>query len=260
MWEMVSDGFTAYRAFDSSFKESGTSLATEWCNYAPWIYFTGTRAKHGEYFAYAEEFPMINFSDTLEYTSPSIMYSGFMKSFEVRVCKHILPKGENSTADTLDLILMNTDLNAAIMQIPSDKSYNVTIAKSALPGFSQIENTQYYYLFQSNNNLICDTQFFNSGHQTQEIDFVYPNPYRQSDESYIYFPVPEGALLQEKVTLTVSNAEMVIIYSADLSIESDNRNRVVVWRNIPSDLSKGVYIFSVRYKDSEKIGKFAVVE
>jgi hypothetical protein len=52
---------------------------------------------------------------------------------------------------------------------------------------------------------------------------------------------------------------MTEVYSKKSNIEVDviksNGNKVVKWSSIPSDISSGIYIYRIIFKDNESIGK-----
>ena len=207
------------------------------------------------------EFPNFAFHLNLVFNPPSTLISEYLQSFELRAFRQILPSDRNSTSDTADIFVANTDLYSAILQYPSNTAFNLTIINNPLSNSTQIGSTEYYYSLNANDSLVCHTLFFNNGYPTQFTGNVYPNPLKLMVQNNIFFPAPPSAALGETVSLTILSPDMVTVYSGNLYVVADEQKRVLIlnWRDISQDLLSGVYIYSVKFNNEQLNGKFAVI-
>lgn len=265
MWDKIAEGTSGYSALDEAFREQGTDLLSEWRCFLPWIYYTGRRAKGVEYFDKAAEYPEMTFYRDEKFKNPSFLEKSELKSFEIRGYRCHLPSNLAATDDTLDLLFSNLDLEAVLFQRNSSRSFNFDIGNEYKQDSKQLGSTDYFYHFPKN-NYVFDSIYLSSGFPTEVLSYCYPNPLKLSEENEIFFPAPELANLDAKdfVDLVVYNAEMNEVYSKKSNIdvdliESSKGNKVVKWSNIPSNLSSGVYIYRIIFKEQESVGKFVII-
>ncbi|OGU16214.1 MAG: hypothetical protein A2X61_13125 [Ignavibacteria bacterium GWB2_35_12] len=259
LWELIGCDITGYKALDSAYKEQGTNLVNEWCNFLPWIYYTGNRSKDSMYFPSAYEYPEITFFSVRNFSSPTISDNGFLKPFEFRAFRYLLPSEQNKSDDTLDIIVTNTDLRTAIEQSPNDKPFNILCANSQQTGTRQIGDTRYYYSMTVNEGYIVDSLFFSSGTIFYQSSAVFPNPFKTSLHDKLYFPVPENSITGEEVILKLYKTDMEEVFNTELTVSVFETYKVSILDEIPSALTSGIYIFSISYKDSKNFGKVVII-
>ncbi len=264
-WELIGKKIPDYVALDSAFREQGSDLLTEWRNFIPWLYYTGRRTIPNHYFDKAAEFPEITFYRDERFKSPSFLESNTLQAFEIRGYRCHLPSSLAATDDTVDVICSNLDLESAINQRDVKRSFNFFIANEYQQETKQLGNTDYYYKF-AKNNFIFDSIYLSSGVPTKITSYCYPNPLKISEINEMFFPAPDNAKLDIKdlVDLVVYNSEMTEIYSKRSNIdvdviESSKGNKVVRWSSIPTDISSGIYIYRIIFKDKESVGKFVII-
>ena len=264
MWENVSAGYSGYDALERAFVSYNSSLATEWSNFIPWLYYTGHRAKPGQYFAQAKDFPQMKFYIDTIYTSPSFLNAEALKPFEIRAFRcRFLPESPVNTNDTLDIVIANTDTKSAVSQYLSDKllPYIIVCTETFIPKAKRIGNTKYYYTFAADSGNIVDSLFINFGFSTNAIEYAYPNPYNPDTDAEIFFPVQGNARDGDKVLLRIFNSSMKVFYEkAKLPVTVHNGNKMVKLDNLPDGIREGVYIFSIEWGEDVLYGKFTVVQ
>jgi len=264
-WQLIGEKIPDYVALDSAFREQGSDLLTEWRDFIPWLYYTGRRAIPNQYFDKAAEFPEITFYRNEKFRSPSFLESSTLQAFEIRGYRCHLPSSLAATDDTVDVIFSNLDLESAIYQRDVKRAFNFFIVNEYQQETKQLGNTDYYYKF-AKNNFIFDSLYLSSGVPTKILSYCYPNPLKISEGNDMFFPAPENAKLDIKdlVDLVIYNSEMIEVYSKRSNIDVDviesiNGNKVVKWSSIPTDISSGIYIYRIIFKDKESVGKFVII-
>jgi hypothetical protein len=255
MWEIFADTVQPFQALDSAFKEQKSTLAEQWCGFLPWLYHTGGRAQEGKFFKNAELFPEAQFFYSEIFTNPSVTHSGFLKPFELRYLRIILPESYAGGSVTADIGLANIDTNALFTQQDINRNYSVTISKSFEAGSQIIPGTP-YYLSVSHDNEICIENFISEA--AQVIATPFPNPFKPRTDREAFFPVPIEAALNGKALLTIFKNDMEQVYSEMLPIEMTNSQFAVRWSNIPESLRSGVYIYTVATGEQRTLGKLAI--
>ncbi len=261
VWELIYDGIPTYTALDSAFREHGSTLSDAWCEFIPWLYYTGERTIGKKYFNDAAIFPMMDFYREDNFSHPSYADNNSLASYEVRGFRCYFHSGEEfATDDTLDFIITNTDLESAIVQNLRKTEYSFIIADSPLTNMLRIDNSDYYYSLASELPTFCNTYFYNTGVSTSRIGSTFPNPFRPGTDDAIFFPAPTNAEIYDDVNIKIYSSDMLEIYNAELPVTVRNSFRVLRWVDIPSEFESGVYIFYIEYNGSEELGKFAIVK
>ncbi|MFC2131872.1 MXAN_6640 family putative metalloprotease [Bacteroidota bacterium] len=212
MWELVGEGINAYEALDNAFFERGSDLKEEWCNFLPWLYYTGSRAIEDKYFDDAKLFPEFSFYRNMKFSSPAVIEEGITQSFEVRAYRCILPSLEN---DSLDMIIANIDLLSAVRQYDSNKDFNLIFSTRPNEKCEQIVGTKYFYGVNAPEGNICDKTFFTI---SNPISVVYPNPFNLKTDKVLNIPVSSDAVLYEIVVLKIFSSDMIEQFSVEKSI------------------------------------------
>lgn len=257
MWELIYDEELPFKALDSSLVERGSSLDSAWQDFMPWLYYTGDRARDG-YLDDAENFREIRFDYDLKFEEPSIILTGYLKAYEIKAIRVIFPETGIRTSDTVDIMLSSLDLDAASHNSPRNSSYSIVFLSYPDDGAKKIEGTDYYYVISGSSNI--EYKFFiYSGNKTYDIKSPYPNPFKLSSHDRLFFPVPEGLQLGANVRLSIYSSDMIEQFSGEFHVVSDNNKRSIMLDDIDF-LKSGVYLYSVKYNDRQKFGKFAVTE
>jgi hypothetical protein len=263
-WELIGDGHKNYEALDMAFKEKGSSLAEAWCGFLPWLYYTGSRAIDGEYFADARLFPELAYFSEEKFINPALIINGKTLSFEVRAYSAIIPTQSGNSLDTLSIMISNTDLQSAVMSYNSDKEFTLTITDLPEQNYNQIEGTHFFYAVNDPKGDICYNPFFVI---SNTINYVYPDPFNPDKNNALNIPVPQDAVLNETAYVKIYSIDMNVVYSSQKPIvinktfrnNSVKSDRIV---QINSDeiknLTSGVYIFGIEYNTENLLGKFVI--
>jgi hypothetical protein len=263
-WEKIGEGINAYDALNSAFMEKGTNLMTAWCNFLPWLYYTNERAIEGEYFADAKLFPLFSFYKKENFKSPSFLDEGKMQSFEVRAFQCILPTQEDNSLDTFNVFISNTDLQSAIRQYESNKTYSLILTDFENNQCQQISGTKYFFGIHAEKGDICNYTFFV---MSNPVSIVYPNPYKPPYDKSLNFPLPDNAVISDYAVLTIYSDDMQRIISKKKEVvvnttirEKEKHDRVLSLDSSElEDLTSGVYIYSIDYKGKTSYGKFVII-
>jgi hypothetical protein len=257
IWELIEKTVPAYKAIDSALVESGSSLKQELYSVADWLYHTNTRSVAGEYFPESQEYPLMSFYREDNYSYPSFTESNSLLKLQLQATRVFYWVEKNFSADTLDFIVINQDVNSAIYNQSVKQDYLFTLSPIEKNCDSKLLNEKLCYSSQYNVDKTAIRIYEHSGVALIASDYPFPNPYRREDE-YIAFPVERNKSINKKITLTIFDAGNVQLYSRELNQEVINSRKVIVWRDIPSDISSGVYIYKLDDGDKSEIGKFTV--
>ena len=263
MWEILSTGRTGYQALNDAFIERNTSLVKEWCNFMPWLYYTGHRTIEGSFFTQAKEFPLLKFFSDTVFSSPTFSTSEALKPFEIRAFRvKFAPEDPAKTNDTLDIVITNTDLKAVLNQMGYQRTrpFDILCTETYIPTSKQIGKNK-YYTFIADSGDVFDTLFINNGFITNLINYSYPNPYRRDVYSEMMFPAPVNAALGDYAKLQIFTTGMEkIYYNNQLKVDVDSGNKIIALNPFPDVITDGIYIFSVEWKNDILYGKFTVVK
>ncbi|MCX7736413.1 MAG: hypothetical protein N2319_06835 [Candidatus Kapabacteria bacterium] len=266
-WENIGEGIQAYQALNQTFSEKGSNLIAEWCEFLPWLYFTGSRAIPGKYFKHADRYPEVNFYYENSFSPPSFNHSNILKPFEFRFFRCTFNHDDLNketdiiqTADTLDFIVTNTDLEAAVRQITNrTQPYTLLVSDKYASNLTPIENSEYYFNYTIPTNMGCYNYYFNKGYNTTLIATAFPSPFLPKQEQFINIPVPANAFLNEEVELFIFDTDFNQIYYSRKPVVVNSSKRVLQWSELPQDITSGVYLFKTRHKGKENWGKFTLI-
>lgn len=260
MWELISTGVQSYDALDRSLVAFNSGLSEEWCNFMPWLYYTGERA-NGTGFDDAKDLPLVSFFRDEEFVQPGFTASAGLLSFEfrffrVRLEKQLLDK----TQSTFDLILTNTDKRSAIFQSDYEMPYVFSLMNKSESGYTKIGDSDFFFRLLQDKGNICVHPYYSAGIITQANCFAYPNPFIVERENSIYFPAPFDAAPGEKINLVLYNSESRLIINNDFTVTVHGDNRVVEFNPVNQNLHSGVYIFKTSKGATNCMGKIAIIK
>ncbi len=261
MWEIIATGVQSYAALDDALKEKNTNLASAWCDFMNWLYYTGERAKKDYGFDHAVEFPLIKFFKDVNFSTPAYTNSGNLLSYAFRFFRLTLQNFDISKSPNIfDLVITNTDIKSAIFQSEHTKSYLLTVTDESRQGYELIGNTGFYYHIAQPEGDICHQSYIKEGDITQSICYAYPNPFLINSDESIFFPAPHDALFGSDVHLILMNDELLKVYEGNLQVVANNDKRVVeLPRSYLINIGSGIFIFKVSDDISECSGKIAII-
>ncbi len=263
MWELRRSASVSrfHKALDSALEERGSDLATEWCEFGTWLYHTGNRAVAGRYFDEAPRFPRPAFNPATEYSQPSVTLSGTLRPLETRFVQIVLPGADfDAVPDTIDIGLVNRDVAAAIRGQQVQREYTIICTEGQQSDHARrINGTEYFLELQQPEGNLCEILYVRSRYA--DIDIAYPNPFRPEIDGSLNLPVPAAAR-EDYVFVTIHNAAMEVVYSAEVEAAFVDGNRVALWNGMASNgepVSQGVYLYVVGSGDEYTRGKFAII-
>lgn len=258
MWEHTAQGINIFRSLDNALAERGTDLNAAWCDFMPWAYHTGSRARTGEFFPKAAEYPMLRPPSEEYFSEPSLMRSGVIRAFEMQLIRAIFRKSNPAVSpDTADFLITNPNKDEAFLQTDRWRNVEFILSRGNLP--NPLSGTPYSW--NATPPELCPRVFFSSGVSTSTADFVYPSPYRPDDgDDALNFPIPADVPFAEKIELSVYSPDWRGVYSGEHSVQTHSDRKVVRWLLDVSALSSGAYIYTLGRKGEViGVGKFSVV-
>jgi len=260
MWNLISQNKQSYDALNIALNEKNTDLASRWCDFMNWIYYTGERDnKTG--FDNADEFPKISFYREDKFRSPAFTSSSGLVAYEFRFYRIIFEsENEKTTPDIFDEVITNTDLRAAVFQSDYEMPYLLSVIDQSESDYTRIGNLDYYYKVDKPKGNICDVPFITEGELTNSICFAYPNPFKYYKDNTIYFPAPHDSEIGSYASLRIMDINLNEAVFTDLKVVINSEKRVMEFNPDSYNLSSGVYIFTVSNSKSECSGKIAIIK
>lgn len=258
MWENIGDGVNVFRALDNALIEHNSDLNKSWCDFMPWVYYTGERARPTEYFSDGALYPMLKISSQEYFSEPSLMRSGVIRAFEMQLTRAIFRKQNPAiSSDTADFLITNPSKEVAFMQNDLWRNLELVISRDNLP--NQLSGTPYSWKISPLE--LCVPTFFSAGINSTSLDYAYPSPFRPDEgDATLLFPVPASTPFDEKVALSIYSPSWQNIFSGEISVAPDGKHKIVRWLPELSKISTGVYIYILDYNGEFLAqGKFSVI-
>lgn len=261
-WEIVdetNDKRISYvTAIDLALKENGSDFETIWKEFQPYIYFTGSRAQGTTYLDDAAELPEIKFYQTQETLNGTVYSSGQLKPLEQRCIRFTL-RYENSSSDTLDILLTNLDLDDYGYNPPSYWNYNLRCSAEHFDGATNEQNKDVFWQSEDPNDICYFLPYLYKGNKAVFLDFAFPNPYIPRQHTNMFLPVPKVNNLYTDINVVVFASNMHEVFSGTYPFDIMEDGKVVV--NISDkarDLQSGVYLYKISTEENDYFGKFVV--
>jgi len=259
IWELMKLHNRALIAIGNAIQEYNSSFKIEFNRFGQWIYFTNFRAKPGSYFKEAANYPLVKPA-----MSP-LRYDQNKNSLMINtnpVSLNLLYFYNN--IDTMVSVISNADLNGGIHPNSNTLGMTYSYSSSSFSGSRTIIDGFYSLLETTKPELLSESDIFNyvpvdSGIvQRTEAEFVYPQPFKYSMNSFLYFPVSKDN--DGYADLNIYSVSMTLVYSSHKRIQAIDKY-VVGWDgmdNKGNKLPTGVYLFITKSGDNIKKGKFII--
>ncbi|NOX18055.1 MAG: T9SS type A sorting domain-containing protein [Chlorobi bacterium] len=263
-WEMMRSR-RALSAIAGALAEAGSSFQKELNEFGTWTYFTGFRAKQGEYFVDAVKYPAISPLVKYNYSPPeksaALSVHPMANNFLVFIDE------SNGLSDTLVSIITDGDVSMGINDPDGETEVTYSLYSSAQSGYREIIKDRYYSLISgANADLFLENNIFNNepagsaSGKVSEIDYVYPQPFKYSGMSVLSVPVAPNTL--NEATLNIYTLNMQLVYSERKQINSASGKIILLWNGLDSHgekLPSGVYFYVTDSQGTVKKGKFIIV-
>jgi len=264
-WELMRNNQnTSMQAIYLALSENGLSLKNIFAEFAQWNYFTGHRTVNGKYFSESDNYPLIKYVASYEYTPPKKTY--MMTSNPMSNNFMMFDLGFSGINDTLVSIITNCDTKGSDTYPYASSSYDYSLLTVGEDGSNEIV-TGYYSLLESEElGYLKESNIFNNKIVNgttitrEEIDYAYPQPFNHSKNSYIFFPTKPNQFGTAKLAIYSTNMDLV--YNDNLQIY--NSEKIVVrWDgkdNKGNKVASGIYIFITDSNGEIIKGKIAITK
>ena len=262
IWELMRDHERALIANANAIAEKGSSFKIEFAKFGLWVYFTGSRAIPGKYFEEAADYPQLTPLVDMEFTKPQTEVT--VTTYPVST-NYLYFNSSGSSVDTFVAVISNCDLSNGINHTISTARFTYTLSSDPGENFRFVTDGYYSNLQSDKDFLFSETDILNyqpinnGAISSQEIDYVYPQPFRNSFDRFIYFPVSANQV--GTADLYIYSVDMNLIYSGQTQILVLDKN-VVQWNcrdNSGAKLRTGVYLYVLKSGNDVKKGKFVVL-
>jgi len=238
-----------------------SDLATEYCTFAFWNFFTAYRSTEQpmECYDVAEMYPKIKVAATTNFIDEHISFTGSLPPLAAQY--FVAYRGSDSAA----FIVSNTNLNAAIQKLPTPSSFTIEVMTGGFGSDYQQVGNGWGYKFSSNvTNTLCMKVYAKDAVVEPPVVGAFPNPYDPRYDGLIRFPIGKS-VSQTKANVSIYSAGMHLAFRSEkLEIRSDpSFGRYVSWNGHlgnGSEAPSGVYFYVINYGEKTIKGKFAVVK
>ncbi len=244
--------------------ETPSSFGKELNTFGIWTYFTGERAKPGKYFSEGANYPLIN-SFTFELNTPlQLAIKPTSNNPVITIVSNI--------HDTLAAILTNSDIAAGINNLTKNYSATYYLFNYNGSGSTRLDSNYFEKLQVDdatiwltsvilNGNIIKqDTTFYPP--VAENVDYVYPNPFRYAYNFNNIINIPVNGAINDKAELYIYSASMNLIFNKSLQIETGKHYTPIVKWNVDEvgkKVSSGVYIYVTKTKQGKHVGKLVII-
>jgi hypothetical protein len=261
-WELIDEinnrKISYVDALDSAFREQGTDFLTEWKNFQPYMYFTGSRALGDLYLEDAKYLPEVKFYQIQAFDNGRSYSSGVLSQLEQRCVRFVL-KYSNASNDTLDIFMTNLDTKHAGTISDYKSNYNLQCSAQEFDNAINEQGKDVYWSKEDPDNITHFIPYLGKGDKSVFVDFAFPNPYIPGKHQGMYIPVPEINNLYNKINVVVFSANMQEIFAGTYDFVFMDNNQVVIdISDEAKDLQSGVYLYKISTPENDYLGKFAV--
>lgn len=236
----------------------GSSLQASWCEYASWFYYIGDNFIENQYFPDAKDFPKIKPYESL-LINKTLSHSLPLRPLSLNFYTVYLKSNNFTSYDTLNLSISNTDLESLYnYNYTNIQRYSLDIIDEPSGDFKQISNSKFYYKFDSPES-ICYHKYYKNGRVTDYILNPTPNPFNNNSDENVLFPTLSELPLFTKVNIKIFSLDYLKVFETVREINILNDKRGVILNKNEMNLSDGMYLFNIEYKEDVSIGKFVIL-
>ncbi|OGU59629.1 MAG: hypothetical protein A2V66_17850 [Ignavibacteria bacterium RBG_13_36_8] len=261
-WELIIE-YRALTAIAQSIEEYGSSIKEELNNFGVWTYFTANRAKQGEYFEEAANYPLIKPSGVYDFTPPRsntimINSSPVSNNFLVYV------KSSNGLNDTLVSIITNADVSHGLGSPFTSLGFEYTLLSNQESSATKINNDYYSLINCISIDLLKETNILNNEpveRQTSgESEYAFPQPFNYTNPNYNFICIPAIENVDGTAELNVYSISMNLVYSSTKNVIGGIKS-FIKWNGLDNQnqkLSTGIYIYVTKSGSTIKKGKVVI--
>lgn len=258
-WEYLPKN-RAIIAVAKAMRDFNKSFAQEFNTFGDWLYFTNKNSKKGEFFTEAENYPLVksNYTLELEETEKKITF----QSKPTSINYFIFLDFSQGFTDTIVAVLSNSDVYGSTGD-GNDLQIEFSLGNKVFSKANSI-NDYYYSSIQGESvefiqeSYIINNSLSSSGTKRDDIDFVYPQPFKYDTDDWLNIPTYPD--LSNRAELNIYSPDMNLVFSDKIQIIISD-NIVVKWDgkdNYGNKLASGVYIYVTKANGKIKKGKFVI--
>ncbi len=254
----------AIDAIKNSIINEGATFGDVFNQFGIWTFFTNYRAKPGEYFPEAADYPLIKPFTVLEFTPPQKVVKISSPPVANNFIEFVKQGAVFTESDTLFAIVSNTDTRSSINDNKQTFQFEFSLYNSPADGSVKINDNYYYKLAAENTQFWNVSEVLNNdtiGAVTNKIniDYAFPSPFSYKNNYYLFLPVDPG--VTKLVDYNIYTSAMKLVFKGSEEATIINGQAVVKWnaKNENNEkLPSGVYIFVTKSGDNIKKGKLVI--
>ena len=268
-WELM-PSVRAMFAINTSIFEYGSSFAREYNRYGIWMYFTNYRAVPGKYFEEGINYPLVEPTSVVQFTSTSQTLNMSSRAAAHSFITFVIP-GNN---DSLVTIVSNGDVQNAVYGLNNFFNFSYTLYSDSSSGDRFLtenyssdfdaDKPAFWSVSEILNNVVVREDDVINQPTNNTLDYAYPSPFEYTKSylfgSFIFFPI--SAELGEAVDFNVYTSGMELVYKSEETIKFLPGEQVgVIWNAMDDNsenLASGVYIYVVQNGDEITKGKVVI--
>jgi len=252
MWQKIALKTRPFQALVDACGSHGVTFADVFCTHLPALYNTGWRGASNPYIPGADSLNEIRLYTNERAIAPSVISTGILKPFEVRVLRFSVPSNGNLEPTSL-AVMLTWPNEAAFVSGNSQivQSYTVTVTSTPSGADAVIPGTTWGVRVSPSD--VCVVL---NGAQTRKPTSAFPQPISLSTTRRLYIPVTTG-IPGTSVTITLMTAMTVGIVATTVNVEL-NGDLIVAPFDLPESLTPGTYLVRVESGSTSSLQKISV--
>lgn len=266
-WELM-PSVRAMFAINTSIFDYGSSFVREYNRFGIWMYFTNYRAVSGKYFEEGVNYPLVEPTSILQFTSSSQTLNMSSRPAAHSFITFVV----SSNNDSLVSIVSNGDVQNAVNGLNNFFDFSYTLFSDSSSGERSLtenyssdfttENPAFWSVSEILNNVVVredDATFLPPIGNT----FVFPNPFNYGNNNEIV--VSLSAKSGETVELNIYSISMELVYKSEKTVTLVTKNSsnffAITWDAMDDrdeKLASGVYIYVIQKGDEITKGKVVI--
>jgi hypothetical protein len=177
LWKELTKNINSVDALNNTLITKSSNLKEAFCEFSTWMYYTGIYSSSDNYFQNAMELPEIKFTNDLKFKEDIIEITADLIPFTFSPTRVLVQSDNQSTNDTIIVILTNTDLDNARNGQSLKKKASYTLSKEQISSSQSLVRLPLYYVDESD-GVYCNSVLELEGERGVRYTDAYPSPYR----------------------------------------------------------------------------------
>jgi hypothetical protein len=267
-WEYMRS-YPALLCIKKSIEDLGSTFRNEFSKFYLYNYFTKQRANPIKYYKEGANYPLVRISYTTDFRPPSKVITGSSQPCAAQyfqVVDSISHVGGKK--DTITLIIVNTNVDSALIWTTSPKTSSFTYRITNLtddPTYKKISTSLFGKLEVADMQNWKDHTVINDTpsiipHRSTYSPMAFPMPFYYSKHQFVKIPSPKDFGSEAQVNIYSSGMEL--IYSERKRVQSFEDKMVFAWNGLDSNnspLSTGIYFYVISDDENTITGKIVII-